>query len=73
MAHEDHGAFDEYLASRGVSRRDFLKYCGSVAALLGLSQTFVPQIAAAIQQGAKQYMAEGEVTHSSHWLANAKD
>ena len=23
----------------GVSRRDFLKYCGSIAALLGLSET----------------------------------
>jgi hydrogenase small subunit len=53
MAHEDHDAFNEYLAARGVTRRDFLKYCGSIAALLGLSETVVPQIAAAIQQGAK--------------------
>ncbi len=53
MTHEDHGAFYEHLAARGVTRRDFLKYCGSIAALLGLSETVVPQIAAAIQQGAK--------------------
>jgi hydrogenase small subunit len=53
MAHEDHGAFYESLAARGVTRRDFLKYCGSIAALLGLSETFIPQIAAAVQQGAK--------------------
>ncbi len=52
MAHEDHDGFNEYLASRGVTRRDFLKYCGSIAALLGLSETVVPQIAAAIQKGA---------------------
>ncbi len=53
MAHEDHDGFYEHLAARGVTRRDFLKYCGSIAALLGLSETVVPQIAAAIQQGAK--------------------
>jgi hydrogenase small subunit len=53
MANEDHDAFQEYLAARGVTRRDFLKYCGSIAALLGLSETVIPQIAAAIQQGSK--------------------
>ena len=53
MAHEDHGALYEYLDSRGVSRRDFLKYCASVAAMLGLSETFIPQIARAIESGAK--------------------
>ena len=53
MAHEDHGAFDEYLMARGVSRRDFLKYCASVAAMLGLSEAMIPQIAQAIESGAK--------------------
>jgi hydrogenase small subunit len=53
MAHEDHDAIYDLLAARGVSRRDFLKYCGSIAALLGLSESFVPQIAAAVNQGAK--------------------
>jgi [NiFe] hydrogenase small subunit len=31
-----------------ISRRTFLKYCGSVAAALGLSQTMIPQIAEAL-------------------------
>ncbi len=26
-----------------ISRRTFLKYCGSVAAALGLSQTMIPR------------------------------
>ncbi len=44
---------DDLLAARGVSRRDFMKYCGSVAALLGLSEMYVPQIASAVEKGAK--------------------
>ena len=40
--------FYESLSQRGVSRRDFLKFCGSTAAVLGLSSTFVPTIAARI-------------------------
>jgi hydrogenase small subunit len=35
-----------------VTRRDFLKFCGSVAAMLGLSETMVPTIAAAVEQAA---------------------
>ena len=53
MAHEETNAIYDLLASRGVSRRDFLKYCGSVAAMLGLAETAAPQIAAAIEKGAK--------------------
>ncbi len=53
MAHGDHDAIYDLLAARGVSRRDFLKYCGSIAALLGLSQSLVPQIAAAVGRGAE--------------------
>ena len=49
MAHEDHGALYSALAARGVSRRDFLKWCGSVAALLGMSEAMVPQIVAAVE------------------------
>ena len=51
MAHEDRAFYDQ-LADRGVSRRDFLKFCGSVAAMLGLSEAMVPQIAAAVEQAA---------------------
>jgi len=53
MAHEEHDALYAQLASRGVSRRDFLKYCGSIAALLGLSEAYVPQIASAVALGAE--------------------
>jgi len=53
MAQNARGEFTELLAARGVSRRDFLKYCGSVAALLGMSEMYAPQIASAIESGAK--------------------
>ncbi|NTU71997.1 MAG: hydrogenase small subunit [Coriobacteriia bacterium] len=43
---------DAELAARGVSRRDFLKFCGSVAAMLGLSEAMVPTIAAAVESAA---------------------
>jgi hydrogenase small subunit len=48
MTQEDR-ALDTLLADRGVSRRDFLKFCGSVAAMLGMSELMVPQIAAAVE------------------------
>jgi hydrogenase small subunit len=53
MAQEARAEFSELLAARGVSRRDFLKYCGSVAALLGMSEMYAPQIASAIEAGSK--------------------
>ncbi len=53
MAQEAHGAFYDLLAVRGVSRRDFLKYCSYVAATLGLSEAAAPQIAAALEKGSK--------------------
>jgi len=34
---------------RGLSRRDFLAYCGSIAALIGLGETGIPRVAAAIE------------------------
>jgi hydrogenase small subunit len=37
------------LTDRGVSRRDFLKFCSAMAAVLGLSSSFVPQIAHALE------------------------
>lgn len=51
MAHEDLAFYDQ-LAARGVTRRDFLKFCGSVAAMIGLSETMVPTIAAAVEKAA---------------------
>jgi hydrogenase small subunit len=38
----------KYLVHRGVSRRSFLKFCGASAAMLGLSDAFVPKIAEAV-------------------------
>ena len=51
MAHEDRAFYDQ-LADRGVTRRDFLKFCGSVAAMLGLSEAMVPTVASAVEQAA---------------------
>ena len=42
-------SFDELLASRGVSRRSFLKFCGAVAAAAGLSQLAAPRVAMALE------------------------
>ena len=37
----------ERLAQKGVSRRDFMKFCGLMATILGLPLSFVPRIAEA--------------------------
>ena len=47
------GRFTETLARRGVSRRDFLKFCTSMAAILALPSSFVPKIASALEKGTK--------------------
>jgi hydrogenase small subunit len=49
--------FDDQLADHGVSRRDFLKFCGTVAAMLGMSELAVPQIAAAVEAAASSKLA----------------
>jgi hydrogenase small subunit len=41
------------LEARGVSRRDFMKYCGVIAAMVGLETTAAPQIAAALESTTK--------------------
>jgi NiFe hydrogenase small subunit HydA len=38
----------ERLALKGVSRRDFVKFCGLMATVLGLPMSFVPKIAHAV-------------------------
>ena len=40
----------EFLRSRGVTRRDFMRFCASSAALLGLPASLAPRIAAALDQ-----------------------
>ena len=42
--------FDSILESRGVSRRDFLKFCGAVAVAAGLSELAAPRVAMALEQ-----------------------
>ncbi len=49
--------FASMLEARGVSRRSFVKLCGTVAAAAGLSQLTVPQVAQALEEsviGAKE-------------------
>ena len=43
----------EELVQRGISRRDFLGFCASMAAVLGLPETATPAIAAAIENEAR--------------------
>lgn len=52
MATETQTNLDELLAMRGISRRDFVKFCGSVAAILGLSELYIPKIAKAVEDAA---------------------
>ncbi len=40
----------EHLERRGVSRRDFLTYCGELGAMLGLGSMLTPRIAEALSQ-----------------------
>jgi len=40
----------EHLEHRGIARRDFLEFCGSMAAILGLGTMATPRIAGALQQ-----------------------
>ncbi len=42
--------FLRLLELRGISRRRFLKFCGSIATLLGLSRLSIPDIASAIEK-----------------------
>lgn len=50
MAEKEQSPLYDQLAARGVSRRDFVKFCGSMAALLGLSEMYGPRIATALAQ-----------------------
>ncbi len=61
MANE-YRAFDDELAARGVTRRDFVKFCGSVAAMLGLSEAMVPQIVSAVESAASSKL------HPAVWV-----
>ncbi len=38
----------ERLERKGISRRDFMKYCTTLTATMGLSSAYVPKVAAAL-------------------------
>jgi len=40
----------EHLESRGITRREFVSFCGRMAALLGLSEALTPEIVRALQE-----------------------
>lgn len=73
------GILDDRLAERGITRRDFLKFCGSVAAVLGMSEAMAPTIAAAIDNAASSdlapaiWMNGGACTGCSESVAQAAD
>lgn len=39
----------QHLTDRGVSRRDFLEFCGSMCAVLGLTSSMLPKVAQALE------------------------
>ena len=47
VGHGREGAV-ERLEKRGVTRRDFMKFCGTVAAVMGMGPAFAPKVAAAL-------------------------
>jgi [NiFe] hydrogenase small subunit len=42
---EEEREFYHRLSQKGVSRRDFMKYCGVLTATMGLSSSFIPRVA----------------------------
>ena len=42
---ENEKVFFDKLEQKGVSRRDFMKYCTFLTATMGLSSSFVPRVA----------------------------
>jgi [NiFe] hydrogenase small subunit len=49
MEHEKNAK--QQLEQRGISRRDFMKYCTLLSATMGLSSSFIPKIAEAFANG----------------------
>ena len=41
---ENEQKFEKRLEQRGISRRQFLKYCGAVTAAIGLGPGFAPKL-----------------------------
>jgi [NiFe] hydrogenase small subunit len=54
MKREDEKGFYEKLEKKGVSRRDFLKYCTALTAAMGLVSSCVGQVAKSIEKAASK-------------------
>ncbi len=54
---------EERLAKAGVSRRDFMKLCGTVAAVMGMGPAFAPKVAEALTSSKRPSVV---------WLHNAE-
>ncbi|WP_027188780.1 hydrogenase small subunit [Desulfovibrio cuneatus] len=67
---------EERLEAHGLSRRDFLKYCGVVAAAMGLGPSFAPEIARALTTGRRTtvvYLHNAECTGCTEALLRTSD
>jgi hydrogenase small subunit len=53
MANHLDGSLAQALANRGVSRRDFIKFCGVMAGTLGLPASMIPRVAHALETTAR--------------------
>jgi hydrogenase small subunit len=47
---EEYASLDEILKQKGISRRDFMKFCSAMAGVLTLPATFAPRIAQALDE-----------------------
>ncbi len=68
--------FFERLESKGVSRRDFMKYCAFLTAAMGLSSSFVPKVAEVFAAPAQRppviWLHFGECTGCSEALLRSQ-
>jgi hydrogenase small subunit len=53
---KDEQSIKECLEKRGISRRDFVKFCTMMAATLALPQSFIPKIVEALEKKMKPYV-----------------
>ena len=56
----------EHLEERGVTRRQFLEFCGSMCAVLGISNSLLPRVAQQLQAGSRHVavFSDGDVEES---------
>ncbi|UCE52067.1 MAG: hydrogenase small subunit [Desulfobacterales bacterium] len=73
---EKESAFYEKLESKGISRRDFMKYCTFLTATMGLSSSFVPKVAEVFAAPAQRppviWLHFGECTGCSEGLLRSQ-